>query len=256
MTVAVTQEQVLIDDVPCSFLAAGSGEPLLILHDELGDIEWRPWHAELAKRRRVLIPASPGFGVSAPVEWISSVRDLACFHARFLRELKIDRVDVIGLSFGGWIAAEMAANCASQFARMVLVAPFGIKPRIGDIRDIFLMSTPEYLQASLNHSENFDRHWSPQLSASREEARAEVARLGWSPYMHNPSLPHLLKCAGTGPALVIWGERDSIIPVSTAAQYCEILSNAKIGTLANCGHHPEIEADVEFSRLVRSFLVE
>jgi pimeloyl-ACP methyl ester carboxylesterase len=256
MTAAVTQERVLIDDVPCSFLAAGSGDPLLVLHDELGDIEWRPWHAELAKSRRVLIPASPGFGVSAPVEWISSARDLACFHARLLRELRIDRVDVIGISFGGWIAAEMAANCARQFARMVLVAPFGIKPRFGEIRDIFLMSTPEYLQASLNHPEDLDRHWSPQFSAQREEARAEVARLGWSPYMHNPSLPHLLKCAQPPRTLVIWGERDSIIPVSTAAQYQEILPNAKVVTLANCGHHPEIEANAEFPRVVRSFMVD
>lgn len=57
--------------------------------------------------------------------------------------------DVVGFSFGGWIAAEMAAQNPGQFASLTLVAPFGIKPPEGVIRDLFEAPTEDYLAASV-----------------------------------------------------------------------------------------------------------
>ena len=58
---------------------------------------------------------------------MNSVRDLASVYARMLREEGLDDIDVIGFSFGGWVAAEMIASYPGQFRRCVLVAPGGIK---------------------------------------------------------------------------------------------------------------------------------
>ena len=118
-------------------LSGGSGRPLLVLHEELGYPGWLGWNRALSAKRTLLIPLHPGFGRSPRAEWIVNVRDLACFYGRFLREQKLAPIDAIGFSFGGWIAAEMAANDPSLFSRMVLVAPAGIRPPEGEIMDMF-----------------------------------------------------------------------------------------------------------------------
>jgi pimeloyl-ACP methyl ester carboxylesterase len=249
----MTQRQISIDNHAVTVIEEGEGPPQLVLHDELGDAQSRPWHTELARDRRIVMPQLPGFGSSPQVEWISSVRDLAGFTARMLRAIKLDRLDVIGISFGGWLAAEMAVNRPETFARLVLVASFGIKPRDGEIRDLFLMSTPEYLRASVRRAESADELARSRAPEAIEEARAEVARIAWSPYMHNPSLSHLLRGV-TSPTMVVWGENDAIIPSGTALQYREAMPDATVATIADCGHHPEVEATAQFVALARKFL--
>ncbi len=247
------QRQIAIDGSALGVIESGDGAPLLVLHDELGDAQWRAWHAELARERRIIMPLYPGFGVSPQVEWISSLRDLACFHARMLREINLERVDVIGLSFGGWLALEMAVNSPATFGRIMLVAPFGIKPREGEIRDLFMMSTPEYMRASVKHEASAAELADSRPPAQIEEARAEAARIAWSPYMHNPSLPHLMRGLRSR-MMLVWGEDDAIIAAGTARQYREIAPEIEISTVADCGHHPEIEASRKFVSSARKFL--
>ncbi len=247
------QRRIEIDRSGISVIEDGAGPPLLVLHDELGDARWRSWHAELARDRRIIMPLLPGFGVSPQIEWISSVRDLACLVARMLREMKLDRLDLIGFSFGGWLAAEMAANSPASFGRIMLVAPFGIRPRAGEICDLFLMSTPEYMRASVKYEASAAELADSRAPEQIEEARVEAGRLAWSPYMHNPSLPHLLKGLGTR-MMVLWGEDDAIIPPGTAQQYREIGPQVEVATIADCGHHPEVETPEKFVALARKFL--
>ena len=133
-----------------TFIKGGTGRPLLVLHEELGYPGWLRWHSALAQNHTLHIPLHPGFGTSPRVEWVSSVRDLAGFYARVLQDMGLIPIDVIGFSLGGWIVAEMAANCAQQFRRMVLVAPAGIRPPEGDIMDMFTVSARAYLNASVH----------------------------------------------------------------------------------------------------------
>lgn len=122
----------------------GTGRPLLVLHEELGYPGWLRWHCALAQGRTLYIPLHPGFGRSPRVEWIGSVRDVGCFYSRLLRDMGLSPMDVIGFSLGGWIAAEMAVNCPHQFRRMVLVAPMGIRPPEGEIKDMFTVTARAY----------------------------------------------------------------------------------------------------------------
>src|SRR6266511_4076736 len=123
-----TEEVVHVAGTDLTFIQGGSGKPLLVLHEELGYPGWLRLHSALARHRTLHISLHPGFGKSPRVEWVLSMRDLACFYARVLREMHLSPIDVMGFSLGGWLAAEMAANCAHQFQRMVLVAPSGIRP--------------------------------------------------------------------------------------------------------------------------------
>src|SRR5262249_47791133 len=132
----------------------GSGEPLLVLHDEMGQPGWLRYHDSLARRRTLLMPSHPGFGGSPRLDWIMNVRDLAGFYLAALEDLGYGPVDVVGHSFGGWVAAAMASMCPHQFGRLVLVAPVGIRPPQGEIFDMYLVTTQMYIENCFHDREN------------------------------------------------------------------------------------------------------
>src|SRR2546430_17671741 len=106
----------------------GAGEPLLILHGELGVPGWLRAYELLAEHFTVYVPSLPGFGQSAHPDWISSVRDLAAWVTWLVRDLQLPQpLNVIGCSVGGWIAAELATFNASLFKKMVLAGTAGLK---------------------------------------------------------------------------------------------------------------------------------
>ena len=238
----------------------GAGKPLLIFHDELGYPGWMTWNMRLAESRTLLIPLQPGFGKTPRLDWIRSYRDLAGFYSQMVREMKLDPVDVIGFSAGGFIAAEMVAADPKIFSRMVLVAPMGIKPERGEIMDIFPITIRTHLRATVADPINtpeflhiYGGEMTPEQFEAFEDARAESARIGWEPYMHNPSLPNLL-AGPKPPTLLVWGTRDTVVPRGCIEAYQKAIAGAQVAEIPNAGHRPEIENQAEFDRAVRKFL--
>lgn len=254
------EETVRVDEIDLVVIKGGSGRPLLVLHEELGWPGWLNWNKALARNHTLLIPQHPGYNRTERAEWMMSIRDMAGFYARYLLEQKIAPVDVIGFSLGGWIGAEMAACNPGQFRKMVLVAPMGIRPQEGDILDFFQMMAPQHLYSTVHDPDRtpeFDDLYGgqgPEQFEKWEEARAQTARLAWTPFMHNPSLPHLLGVAASLPTLVIWGREDRVVPASTASLYKRVLPAAQIATFDDCGHRPEVEKAADFIRAVEEFL--
>jgi pimeloyl-ACP methyl ester carboxylesterase len=95
----------------------------------------------------------------------------------------------------------------------------------------------------------------PEQFEAFEEARAESARIGWEPYMHNPALPYLLHGTKT-PTLLVWGTRDRVVPRGCIDEYQKAIPGAKVATIEGVGHRPEIENSTEFVRIVSRFLSE
>lgn len=257
------EETVAVDGTSLIVVKGGTGKPLLVLHDELGNPGWLKWVRALAKRRTILIPLHPGFGRTERAEWMLSIRDLASFYSRYLKENGLAPLDVIGFSMGGWIAADMAASNPAQFRRMILVAPAGIRPPTGEILDVFQLMAPQQVIASVYNpaetpefGELYGGPMLPEQFEKFEEARAQTARLAWTPYMHNPTLPHLLGVAAGLPTLLIWGRQDAVVPVSAADAYREAIRGARLVTFDNCGHRPEIEKSAEFVREAEAFLAD
>lgn len=254
------QETVNLDGSELTVIKGGSGRPLLVLHEEMGHPGWLKWHAEMARDHSLIIPLHPGFGASPRVEWIWNIRDLAGFYARFLRHQKLAPIDVIGFSLGGWMAAEMAANNQGQFKHMILVGAAGVRPSEGEILDLFQLMAPAQLAAGVldpDKTPEFDNLYGgirPEAFELWEEARAETARLAWVPYMHNPSLPHLLRVIDALPTLLLWGRQDAVVPLSAGEAYKRAISGAQLTVLDQCGHRPEIEQNAAFIREVKGFL--
>ncbi len=258
-----TESTIHVGETGVSLLRKGTGRPVLVLHEEMGHPGWLSWHSELASDHSLLLPVHPGFGALPRADWVTSVRDLAGFYSRMLREMALGPVDVIGFSLGGWIAAEMAAADAEQFRTMTLMAPTGVRPPTGEILDLFIVTARAYLDASVH-----DASATPEFAAlyggeettdqfeAWEDARAESARLAWKPYMHNPSLPHLLEGVRGLPTLIFWGREDRIVPLSAGQAYNRAIAGSELVVFDNCGHRPEIEHSSEFVNRVRSFLAQ
>jgi pimeloyl-ACP methyl ester carboxylesterase len=213
-----------------------------VLHEELGWPGWLTWNTALARHRTLIIPQHPGFSRTQRAEWISNIRDLAGFYARYLLDQNLAPIDAIGFSLGGWVAAEMAACNPAQFGKLVLVAPMGIRPRHGVILDFFQHMALKHLFMTVHDPDatpEFDTLYGGQ---------------GWAPFMHNPSLPLLLGVAPSLPTLMIWGREDRVVPLSAAEEYTRVMKSARLSVLDNCGHRPEVEKPVDFLREVEGFL--
>jgi pimeloyl-ACP methyl ester carboxylesterase len=208
-----------------------------------------------------LMPQHPGFGRTDRIDWIGSVRDLGCFYAWYLREQGLAPIDAIGFSLGGWIAAEMAASDPALFSRMVLVGALGIRPPEGEILDMYMLTAEAYLRQSVldaaetnEFAKLYGAELTPEQFEAFDDARAESARIAWKPYMHNPSLPHLLGAAQNLPTLLLWGDQDRVVPSSAGEAYRGAIPDAKLVTFPKCGHRPEIEKRGDFLAELQAFL--
>jgi pimeloyl-ACP methyl ester carboxylesterase len=238
----------------------GSGKPLLIFHDELGYTGWMTWNEELALDHSLLLPLQPAFGKTPKLKWVRTYRDLAGYYSQVVREMKLDPVDAIGFSAGGFIAAEMLAADPKIFSRLVLVAPMGIKPEVGEILDVFPLSIRNHLRATVADPEGtpeFGKIYGGEMTTEQfeafEDARTETSRLGWEPYLHNPSLSHLLRGIRT-PTLLVWGTKDRVVPRGCVDAYQQALAGARVAEIEGAGHRPEIERPLEFVKVVGKFL--
>src|SRR5262245_14676804 len=109
-----------------TLMRGGAGEPLLVLHGASGAGAWLPFMASLAEKFDVIVPEHPGYGASDTPDWLDSIHDLAYFYLDFLDELDLDAVHLVGVSLGGWIAAEIAIRNTSRLASLTLARAAGL----------------------------------------------------------------------------------------------------------------------------------
>jgi pimeloyl-ACP methyl ester carboxylesterase len=257
-----TETTVNVGGTDVALIRGGSGKPLFMLHDELGFPGWVNWNEALAEEHEFLIPLQPGCGKTPRVDWIRTYRDLGGFYARMIREMGLDPLDAIAFSAGSYAAAEMAAADPGMFKHLVLVAPMGVKPEEGEITDIFPLTIRTHMRATVadinapEFGDIYGGEMTPDQFEAFEDARAEAARIGWEPYMHNPSLPHLLEGVQGLPTLIVWGRDDRIVPLSAGEAYNRAIAGSELLVLDDCGHRPEIEHTPQFVNRVRGFLAQ
>ena len=256
-----TEETIRIAGADLNIKKSGSGDPLLVLHGEMGQPGWLRYHEELARHYTVYAPSHPGFGVTDRLDWVMNVRDMAGWYLRALDELGLDDLNVLGFSMGGWLAAEMAAQCPHHFKKLALVGPPGIQPPVGEILDMFLIVSKQFITAGFLDPaavEEFEQlcpdEPSPEQVELWETAREEACRLSWRPYMFDPSLSHRLGRLKNLPTLIVWGQQDGVVPLSVADVYNSAIAGSKVALIDGCGHRPEVEKTDEFVALVNKFL--
>ena len=236
---------------------AGKGRPLVVLHHETGTLDDLPFYDALAARYDVLVPHHPGYSRSERPDWMRSVRDIAVIYRGLLSEVKVARPALVGLGFGGWIAAEMATMAPADLSHLVLVGAMGIKPPVGDILDLAITGYMDYARAAFHDQKAFDRVYGAEPSVDQLEmwdiCREMSFRIAWKPYMYSQTLPFLLKSV-RAPAMVVWGDDDKVVPISAGKRYLESLPDAHLEIVKSCGHAVDMEQPEALAKLVTNFI--
>jgi pimeloyl-ACP methyl ester carboxylesterase len=224
----------------------GSGPPLLFLHGGDYVAQNRAFLHRLAGRFRVVAPRHPGFGNTPRPAWFRSVHDIAYLYLDLLDRLDLKDALLVGHSFGGWVALEMAVRSETRLSRLVLIDSLGLK--FGDreereIADIYALPADEVVRRSVAEPArvlpDYASLGDAELLAIARDREA-TALYGWKPYMHDPALVHWLHRA-TRPALVLWGEADGIVAPSYGERLAAALPRGRFERIAGAAHYPQIE---------------
>jgi pimeloyl-ACP methyl ester carboxylesterase len=250
-------ERIDIGETSIEILVAGEGEPLLFLHGIDYFAQQLPFLGRLAEQFRVFAPRHPGFGASARPAWMRNVGDIAYLYLDLLERLALHDVTLVGSSFGGWVAMELAVRSTARLSRLVLIDALGVKFGGRDeveITDIYALSAEEAVARAFA-----DPSRAPNYAALDDAAVEEVARdreaavlYGWRPYMHNPSLKHWLHRVRLA-NLVLWGEKDRIVAPAYGAHLTQMLPGARFIPIAGAGHYPQIEQTEKVASAIETF---
>jgi len=246
--------------------------PLVLLHGLNNScLSWSRVAPLLAIDRRVLMPDLPGHGqserpnVEYTLEWYARVI------AAWLEALGLEQVDIVGHSFGGGVAQMLLLRCPERIRRLVLVAAGGLGKGVGRwLRFASLPYVVEYLGqpfmplgthlALRNVREGVTREDIAQLSrlnaqpgSARAFARSVRNVINWRGQKHN--FFHRAHEIQKLPAmLILWGERDAIIPIEQGRSFAARLRGAHFKAFQRCGHYPHNEQPELFARTVRAFV--
>jgi pimeloyl-ACP methyl ester carboxylesterase len=245
-TTPIQPQRMTIDGVEIDLVRHGSGQPLVWLHGVEGINTAAPWFQELSSKFEVIAPWHPGFGHSQWPKEFRSVSDLAYFHMTLLDELGIENAILVGSSFGGWLAAEIAVRSTQRLAALVLIDAYGIK--VGgredrDIADLYSISQDEVARLAYHDPTKRARDYSTMsehdlLAIAR--SREAFTYFGWKPYMHNPGLARWLRRIDV-PTMVIWGDSDGIVTPGFGRAYAKLIPTSEFVSVPQAGHYPHIE---------------
>jgi pimeloyl-ACP methyl ester carboxylesterase len=252
-------ERLSLRGVDLQILRGGAGPPLLLLHG-LAPVEPdAPVLELLAAHAEIMAPTHPGFGHAPRPDDFETVYDLVRLYLDVLDHLSYAKVTLMGLSFGGWLAAEIAATCPHRLDKLVLVGAVGIKVsdrETPDILDLF-NTAPAVVERRRWHD---PAKWAPDYDAMSDDALVAHARnrdalclYAWDPYMHNPRLKRWLPRIAV-PTLALWGASDGVVKPAYGRAYSALIPGARFEVIEAAGHHPEIEQSVAFAERVVAFL--
>lgn len=237
----------------------GSGRPLLFLHPAIGVESAAPAIDRLAQAARVIAPSHPGFGASELPSSFTTVDDLAYFYLDFLDALNLTDTTIVGVSFGAWVAAEIAIKSTARIGRLVLADAVGIRvsedAEKSDIADIFALTEKGFVALAYHDPVKGERDPSLSDDGVRRIARnlESTARFCWRPYMHDPKLKGRLHRIDV-PTLVLWGAQDRIVTPDYGRAYAAAIPGAQFALIDEAGHFPHVEQPDEFAKRVLAFV--
>jgi pimeloyl-ACP methyl ester carboxylesterase len=230
---------------------------VILLHGFGASLEtWEPWAQALSARYRVIRFDLPGFGLTGPDPTgdYSDAREMKIL-AGLMDQLSIARASLVGNSLGGRIAFNFAALHSDRVTRLALVSPdgfaskgfaYGKAPEIPFImRALPYVAPRDLLRANLAAAYARPEALSEQtVTRYRDLLRAPGVRgailARTSQVILQDPAPTLARIEA--PTLLLWGEKDGMIPIRNADDYLRVLPNATLVRLPNLGHVPFEEA--------------
>ncbi|MCC6176485.1 MAG: alpha/beta fold hydrolase [Chloroflexi bacterium] len=236
-----------IGDVTLYYQTAGQGDPLVLVHGLSGSGRW--WRRNvpaLARHHRVYTLDLIGFGRSRSGRWRARQRFVlgaaADLLADFLDRLAISSATVIGHSMGGYVAAEMTARHSNRVNRLVLVDAAALP---------FERGYAGHILGLLTGIQRCRPDFYPILLTDAAQAGALTIARAARDLLHVDTPP---LAAIDIPTLVVWGERDTIVPLALGRRLVASLPNAELVVLPRAGHTPMWDQPDAFNAAVLEFL--
>jgi pimeloyl-ACP methyl ester carboxylesterase len=261
-----------------AFLDAGAGEALLLIHGMAGSsTTWRAVIPRLSEKYRVVAPDLLGHGESAKPRGDYSLGAFAVWLRDLLDELSISRATVIGQSLGGGVAMQFTYQHRDYCERLVLISSGGLGPdlswtlRILSAPGVEVMLPVVAPQPVLNvgnklgswltsagiHSPRAVEMWSAYSSLSDRQTRQAFLRTLRSVVDYRGqavSAVNRLHLSSGLPTLLIWGDRDRIIPVAHGYAAHDALPGSRLEVLAGVGHFPHVESPTAVVDILDDFI--
>jgi pimeloyl-ACP methyl ester carboxylesterase len=261
-----------IGDYTLNYHDQGEGEVVLLVHGSgPGVTAWANWRGiipELSKSARVIAPDMLGFGYTECPEnmtldstvWVQSLVGL-------LDGLGIERVSIVGNSFGGAIALAFANIYPDRVKKLVLMGAAGLSFPITDgLEKVWgyqpsLQAMRELMEVfAFDHSIINDDLVEMRYQASiRDDVQTRFSQLFPEPRQDGVEMLALSEDALRSlpqQTLLIHGRDDQVIPLNVSERMLHLLPHSQLHVFGECGHWVQIEKAKEFTQLLLNFLVE
>ena len=267
---AVAQRTIDAAGIETSYLEAGAGDPVIMLHGSGPGVSalanWQNNIPMLSQRFRVLAPDIVGFGATErPDDIVYSLRTWTDHVWAFLDAHGIDNTAIVGNSLGGRIALQMATDRPDRISRMVLMGAPGVGMTVTD----GLVALRDY-EPSHDTMRDLLRNYfavdptmiTDELVAIRYEASVadgacDAYRAMFFDPRHSGSELGITESevrAITTPTLLVHGREDKVVPMQVSVTMLGLLPNGDLHVFSACGHWTQIERAEEFSALVTDYL--
>ena len=247
-------DHVLKEEKGFSYIEAGEGETLLLLHGLMGALSnWEDVVNEFSPRYRVILPILPIYDMPLLT---TGVRALSKFIHKFIKFKKLSNVVLLGNSLGGHGGLIYVLAHPGYVKALVLTGSSGL------YENAFGGSFPKRESIDFVREKVQYTFYDPAIATDELvndvfvmiNDRHKVIRIlamAKSAIRHNMS-KELRKI--TMPVCLIWGRDDKITPPEVAVEFNEMLPNAELHWIDKCGHAPMMERPVEFNQYLSAFL--
>jgi len=268
-------KQVEINRRSVNYVDIGKGNQTVVFIHGLGG-SWQNWLENLprtAESCRAIALDLPGFGRSEmPADPISITRLAATVDA-FCSELGLGPVVLVGNSMGGFTAAEVAIQHPERVELLVLVDSAGIssanvtnsRPGQTLARQLMMrgqgdpnaakkmLTRPGYIALGMGLVARYPTRISKELLSEQLLTFGDAGFGDAFEAILAYDFRHRLEEIGC-PVLVIQGEDDILVPLGDALEFCELIPNAELLTMADTGHVPMFERPVQFNDALLAFV--
>jgi len=259
---------VRVGDVRMPYLEGGKGDPVVLVHGFAANKEtWLLTAVPLSRSHRVIIPDLPGYGEA---DAIPPERATAREHARavvhFLDLLGLERVHLVGNSMGGGITVRIARDYPERVRSATLICSAGPKTEASDLDGELERGVNPLLPQSVDDADDLlgfvaeKQRYMPRAMrkyavSTVVEARDRLQQMFdvWHRGQGPDGVPEDLENIRV-PTLVIHGDRDRLIHVSTGRAFGERIPGATLVVLEGVGHVPQVEVPRRTARIITDFL--
>jgi pimeloyl-ACP methyl ester carboxylesterase len=270
--------QVVIHGHDVRYRRSGTGEAIVLIHGLAGSsVTWRAVRPRLAERYDTIAPDLLGHGESAKPMGDYSLGAFASGMRDFLRVLGVSSATIVGHSFGGGIAMQLAYQHPELCDRLVLVSSGGLGREVSWLLRSVTLPGAEHLMPLIFPRFVADigdeagkvlsgfgvkaprlaemwRSYASLAGAPNRKAFVRTIRTVIEPGGQSVSALDRLYLAAHVPTLIVWGDRDDIIPVSHAVAAHEAIPHSRLEILHDVGHFPHLEAPERFIEVLSEFL--